>query len=88
MESWTLYKYYKENCDKCVLVGNLLAEILVDYPHVNLVEVDIATADAAALFAQGIRNLPTLVLMRNDVKVGDTWGFKPKLIRELIAQAK
>lgn len=84
--TYEIVKYYKQGCAKCVMVNDLLAEILVDLPHVKLTSVDVDTVAADTLFAAGVRNLPTVVLLCDGVKIADTWGFKPKLIRQLVAQ--
>lgn len=82
-----LLKFYTPTCQPCKQVTQELATVLPDFPHVSLVEVNVAEQPELAL-QYGIRSVPALVLLDgSEAPVGMLQGNKRAHdIRVLLAQ--
>ena len=68
-----ILKFEAEWCGQCKVLTPILKRVLENHTDINLTTVDIETEEETTL-KYNIRNLPTLVFIKDDIEVGRTSG--------------
>lgn len=68
-----ILKFEAEWCGQCKALTPILKRVLENHTDITLTTVDIETEEATTL-KYHIRNLPTLIFLKDDVEVGRTSG--------------
>ena len=68
-----ILKFEAEWCGQCKALAPILKRVLENYTDITLTTVDIETEEETTL-KYNIRNLPTLVFIKDDIEVGRTSG--------------
>lgn len=77
----TLIDFYADWCGPCKMIAPILEQISDEMNNVKIVKVDVdANQQSAVQF--GIRNIPTLLIVKDGVEIHRQVGFvpKPKLV--------
>lgn len=80
MDMKKLVKFEKDGCNPCSMVSDWLDKRNVEYEKINAFNDPMKAAEAK------VRSVPTLILMKDDVEIARTVGFKPDEIENLIKQ--
>ena len=81
-----LLKFEAEWCGQCKALKPTLNNVLKDFPDVKLTIVDCETDEQTTLKYQ-IRNMPTLIYLKDGVEVGRLSGAVPaNKIKELLSK--
>ena len=68
-----ILKFEAEWCGQCKALAPILKRVLESHTDITLTTVDIETEEETTL-KYNIRNLPTLVFIKDDIEVGRTSG--------------
>ena len=68
-----ILKFEAEWCGQCKALAPILKRVLENHTDIILTTVDIETEEETTL-KYNIRNLPTLVFIKDDIEVGRTSG--------------
>ena len=68
-----ILKFEAEWCGQCKVLTPILKRVLENHTDITLTTVDIETEEETTL-KYNIRNLPTLVFIKDDIEVGRTSG--------------
>ena len=68
-----ILKFEAEWCGQCKVLTPILKKVLENHTDITLTTVDIETEEETTL-KYNIRNLPTLVFIKDDIEVGRTSG--------------
>jgi thioredoxin 1 len=68
-----ILKFEAEWCGQCKALAPILRKVLENHTDITLTTVDIETEEETTL-KYNIRNLPTLVFIKDDIEVGRTSG--------------
>lgn len=68
-----LLKFEAEWCGQCKALAPILKRVLENHTDITLTTVDIETEEETTL-KYNIRNLPTLIFIKDDIEVGRTSG--------------
>lgn len=68
-----ILKFEAEWCGQCKALAPILKRVLENHTDITLTTVDIETEEETTL-KYNIRNLPTLVFIKDDIEVGRTSG--------------
>ena len=68
-----ILKFEAEWCGQCKVLTPILKRVLENHTAITLTTVDIETEEETTL-KYNIRNLPTLVFIKDDIEVGRTSG--------------
>lgn len=68
-----ILKFEAEWCGQCKALAPILKRVLENHTDITLTIVDIETEEETTL-KYNIRNLPTLVFIKDDIEVGRTSG--------------
>lgn len=68
-----ILKFEAEWCGQCKALTPILKRVLENHTDITLTTVDIETEEETTL-KYNIRNLPTLVFIKDDIEVGRTSG--------------
>lgn len=68
-----ILKFEAEWCGQCKVLTPILKKVLENYTDITLTTVDIETEEETTL-KYNIRNLPTLVFIKDSIEVGRTSG--------------
>ena len=68
-----ILKFEAEWCGQCKALTPILKRVLENHTDITLTKVDIETEEETTL-KYHIRNLPTLIFLKDDVEVGRTSG--------------
>lgn len=68
-----ILKFEAEWCGQCKALAPILKRVLENYTDITLTTVDIETEEETTL-KYNIRNLPTLVFIKDNIEVGRTSG--------------
>lgn len=68
-----ILKFEAEWCGQCKALAPILKRVLENHADITLTTVDIETEEETTL-KYNIRNLPTLVFIKDDIEVGRTSG--------------
>lgn len=68
-----ILKFEAEWCGQCKALTPILKRVLKNHTDITLTTVDIETEEETTL-KYNIRNLPTLVFIKDDIEVGRTSG--------------
>lgn len=68
-----ILKFEAEWCGQCKALAPILKRVLENHTDITLTTVDIETEEETTL-KYGIRNLPTLVFIKDGIEVGRTSG--------------
>ena len=68
-----ILKFEAEWCGQCKVLTPILKRVLENHTDIILTTVDIETEEETTL-KYNIRNLPTLVFIKDDIEVGRTSG--------------
>lgn len=68
-----ILKFEVEWCGQCKVLTPILKKVLENHTDITLTTVDIETEEETTL-KYNIRNLPTLVFIKDDIEVGRTSG--------------
>ena len=68
-----ILKFEAEWCGQCKVLTPILKRVLENHTDITLTIVDIETEEETTL-KYNIRNLPTLVFIKDDIEVGRTSG--------------
>ena len=68
-----ILKFEAEWCGQCKVLTPILKRVLENHTDITLTTVDIETEEEITL-KYNIRNLPTLVFIKDDIEVGRTSG--------------
>ena len=68
-----ILKFEAEWCGQCKALAPILQKVLENHTDITLTTVDIETEEETTL-KYNIRNLPTLVFIKDDIEVGRTSG--------------
>ena len=68
-----ILKFEAEWCGQCKVLTPILKRVLENYTDITLTTVDIETEEETTL-KYNIRNLPTLVFIKDSIEVGRTSG--------------
>ena len=68
-----ILKFEEERCGHCKALAPILKRVLENHTDITLTTVDIETEEETTL-KYNIRNLPTLVFIKDDIEVGRTSG--------------
>lgn len=71
-----ILKFEAEWCGQCKALSPILDNVLKNHTNITLTKVDIEIEEATTL-KYNIRNLPTLVFLKDDVEVGRSSGVIP-----------
>lgn len=66
-------KFEAEWCGQCKALTPILKRVLENHTDITLITIDIETEEETTL-KYNIRNLPTLVFIKDDIEVGRTSG--------------
>lgn len=72
-----IYKYYSDSCFPCRVLGQILEEILIDYPEIELIERNIGDDSEEMqkeLKEKVISSVPTLIFEKDGKEVNRTLG--------------
>lgn len=83
-KDWLLVKYYKPGCAKCDLIEPLIVQDLLYIPECKYIKVDASKLDDATKTKIGIQYLPYICLYHDGKEIANVWGFKPRLLKELL----
>lgn len=79
-----LLKFEAEWCSQCKALKPTLDRVLKNYPDVELVKVD-CEIDEEETLRYGIRSMPTLIYLKDNIEVGRLSGAVPAdKIKELL----
>lgn len=79
-----LLKFEAEWCSQCKALAPTLDSVLKEFPDVELTKVD-CEVDEEETLKYGIRSMPTLIYLKDNVEVGRLVGAVPAdKIRELL----
>lgn len=68
-----ILKFEAEWCGQCKALAPILKRVLENHADITLTTVDIETEEETTL-KYNIRNLPTLVFIKDDIEIGRTSG--------------
>jgi thioredoxin 1 len=68
-----ILKFEAEWCGQCKALAPILKRVLENHTDITLTTVDIETEEETTL-KYNIRNLPTLIFIKDDIEVGRTSG--------------
>lgn len=68
-----ILKFEAEWCGQCKALAPILKRVLENHTDITLTTIDIETEEETTL-KYNIRNLPTLVFIKDDIEVGRTSG--------------
>lgn len=68
-----ILKFEAEWCGQCKVLAPILKRVLENHTDITLTTIDIETEEEITL-KYNIRNLPTLVFIKDDIEVGRTSG--------------
>ena len=68
-----ILKFEAEWCGQCKALAPILKKVLENHTDITLTTIDIETEEEITL-KYNIRNLPTLVFIKDDIEVGRTSG--------------
>lgn len=68
-----ILKFEAEWCGQCKALAPILNKVLENHTDITLTTIDIETEEETTL-KYNIRNLPTLVFIKDDIEVGRTSG--------------
>ncbi len=68
-----ILKFEAEWCGQCKVLTPILKRVLENHTDITLTTIDIETEEETTL-KYNIRNLPTLVFIKDDIEVGRTSG--------------
>ena len=68
-----ILKFEAEWCGQCKVLTPILKRVLENHTDITLTTVDIETEEETTL-KYNIRNLPTLIFIKDDIEVGRTSG--------------
>ncbi len=68
-----ILKFEAEWCGQCKALTPILRKVLENHTDITLTTVDIETEEETTL-KYNIRNLPTLIFIKDDIEVGRTSG--------------
>lgn len=68
-----ILKFEAEWCGQCKALAPILKRVLENHTNITLTTVDIETEEATTL-KYNIRNLPTLIFLKDNIEVGRTTG--------------
>lgn len=68
-----ILKFEAEWCGQCKALTPILKRVLENHTDITLTTVDIETEEETTL-KYNIRNLPTLIFIKDDIEVGRTSG--------------
>ncbi len=68
-----ILKFEAEWCGQCKALAPTLKRVLENHTNITLTTVDIETEEATTL-KYNIRNLPTLIFLKDNIEVGRTTG--------------
>jgi len=83
-QGWLLVKYYKPGCAKCDLIEPLIVQDLLYIPNCKYIKVDTAPLTDEIKATIGIQYFPYICLYYDGKEIANVWGFKPKLLKELL----
>lgn len=79
-----LLKFEADWCSQCKALSPTLAKVIKEFPDVTLTKVD-CEVDEELTIKYGIRSMPTLVYLIDNIEVGRLTGAVPAdKIRELL----
>ena len=79
-----LLKFEAEWCSQCKALAPTLTKVMEEFPDVELVKVD-CEVDEQETLKYGIRSMPTLIYLKDNVEIGRLVGAVPAdKIRELL----